>query len=395
MSKAIGGGIIGVSTAYYLSRHPLYDPKAHIITVLEATTIANGSSGKGGGFIAEWATPKCLAPLSYRLHNELAKEHNGDETWGHRSVYAAEIKLYGQDVNSRSHLGMKAESTAPKALDWLRSGSIRQYDEIGIPANSGQVNPYMLTRTLARLAEGRGVNFSPGSSATEVKVDNGENTVQSVSYIEDGTKKLIQATDVLVAAGPWTPRILPSVLLLTPRGHSVIVRTTRSLSPYILFPDIKPAPDNSVDNYLSPDIYPRPADHLHTFDTVYASGPDDYERDLPSNSDQVELVEKKLQDVLVAIGSVSEEIYKGEIVKKQACYKPQIRKHEEDEEVGPMVGSMGVKGLWLATGHDEWGIQNGPATGLVMSEMILEGKARSADCESLDPKNFFGASASI
>lgn len=53
-----------------------------------------------------------------------------------------------------------------------------------------------------------------------------------------------------------------------------------------------------------------------------------------------------------------------------------------------MVGPLDVNGLWLATGLDEWGIQNGPAVGLVMSEMIWEGKARSADVESLDPKRW-------
>ena len=53
-----------------------------------------------------------------------------------------------------------------------------------------------------------------------------------------------------------------------------------------------------------------------------------------------------------------------------------------------MVGPTGIKGLWLATGHDEWGIQNAPGTGLIMSEMIFEGAAHSANCDSLDPKHF-------
>jgi glycine/D-amino acid oxidase-like deaminating enzyme len=383
-----GGGIIGVSTAYYISRHPLYDPKIHNISLLEATTIASNSSGKGGGFIAEWATPECLAPLSFKLHKELAEEHEGKEIWGHRSVFAAEIKLYGQDVEGSNRQTPSVDATAPDALDWLRPGSILQYEEIGVPANSGQVNPYMLTRTLAKLAEEKGVTINLGASVTEINVDDEKNVVISVSYAKNETTKTIDATDILVAAGPWTPKILPAVSLLTPRGHSVIVKPARPISPYILFPDIQPAPGSSIESLLSPDIYPRPADHLHAFDTVYASGPDDYECELPSNSDEVELVEKKLEDVLLAIGSVSEEIYSGKSVKKQACYKSQIRKHKEDEAVGPIVGAVGVKGLWLATGHDEWGIQNGPATGLVMSEMILEGKARSADCESLDPKHF-------
>ena len=67
---------------------------------------------------------------------------------------------------------------------------------------------------------------------------------------------------------------------------------------------------------------------------------------------------------------------------------PQIRPHDEDEDVGPVVGSTSVIGLWLATGHGGGRIQNAPGTGLAMSEMIFEGTAQSVDCESLDPKPF-------
>ncbi len=60
-------------------------------------------------------------------------------------------------------------------------------------------------------------------------------------------------------------------------------------------------------------------------------------------------------------------------IAKQACYKPQIRLHDEDEEVETNGWTNGYRrSLWLATGHDEWGIQNALGTGLVMSEMIFE-----------------------
>ena len=90
--------------------------------------------------------------------------------------------------------------------------------------------------------------------------------------------------------------------------------------------------------------------------------------------------------------SVSQNIKNGKLVTTQACYKAQIKKHEEDEETGPMIGPLDVKDLWPATGLDEWCIQNGPAVGLVMSKIILEGKAHIADVESLDPKHWmYGA----
>ena len=64
-----------------------------------------------------------------------------------------------------------------------------------------------------------------------------------MTFTHEGASETIEATDVLVAAGPWTPRLLPAVSLLTPCGHSVIAKPTRPLSPYILFPNINPAPN--------------------------------------------------------------------------------------------------------------------------------------------------------
>lgn len=355
--------------------------------------MAAGSSGKAGGLLAEWATPKCLAPLSFKTHNELAKKHNGGRIWGHRRVYCADVKLLAQNLDQNESAadacrGPVAQSPlCPEKLDWLLPNSVTSYKEIGDPSNTAQVNPYMFTITLAALAVEAGAKIIIGC-ATAINYKDNKERVESVTYTENGHLETLDATDVLVAAGPWTPKLLPSVQLLTPRGHSVVVHPSRDLSPYVLFPDIKPAPNSGLDNLISPEIYPRPGDGLYSFDTVYASGPDDYEVPLPSRSDSVETDERKCEEVWTAIKSVSKEIHDGQVVVRQACYKPQIRKHEEDEEVGPIVGQTSTKGLFIATGHDEWGIQNAPGTGLVMSEMIFEGAAKSADCESLDPKHF-------
>jgi predicted NAD/FAD-binding protein len=45
----IGGGIIGATSAYFLTHHPSYNPEKHKIILLEATKIAGGASGKAGG----------------------------------------------------------------------------------------------------------------------------------------------------------------------------------------------------------------------------------------------------------------------------------------------------------------------------------------------------------
>ncbi len=50
----VGGGIIGMSTAYFLAK-PSHRPSR--IVVLEKETIACAASGKAGGFMARYLPP--------------------------------------------------------------------------------------------------------------------------------------------------------------------------------------------------------------------------------------------------------------------------------------------------------------------------------------------------
>lgn len=75
------------------------------------------------------------------------------------------------------------------------------------------------------------------------------------------------------------------------------------------------------------------------------------------------------------------------MIKQQACYLP------ISPDGIPMIGPVpGVDGAFIATGHSCWGILNGPATGLLISELIVDGKAHSLDIASFDPARFLGAS---
>jgi glycine/D-amino acid oxidase-like deaminating enzyme len=84
----VGGGIAGVSTAYYLSISS-HLPKDATITLVEGTGIAAAASGYSGGFLAkDWhgTATASLAAMSYDLHKKLADEFGGGEKWGYRTV---------------------------------------------------------------------------------------------------------------------------------------------------------------------------------------------------------------------------------------------------------------------------------------------------------------------
>ncbi|KAI0813032.1 FAD dependent oxidoreductase [Xylaria sp. FL0064] len=448
----VGGGIIGCSTAYFLTRHPSYSPDKHRITLLEASStnsggrtqdsiqdpatladpatvsrrnpahegIAGGASGKAGGLLALWAFPQNIVPLSFRLHDELAREHDGAKRWGYRRCWASQIDCKarlppgvsgdvtaaqppsadgGQTGASKSlHKDHKKAAAAlrklgvPDDLNWVdATQSLGAYDNMGTPDNTAQVHPELFTRSMAQLAEDAGVRIVTGARVTAINRSPDGSRVESVTYLKDGEEITHPTTECVVAAGPWTRRLLPEVPVSASRAHSVVIKTPRPLSAYALFTAIKlpagfraPVPKTALrgsvkatplrgQQVVEPEIYARPDG------TAYACGPTD-DAPLPPTTANVEVDEARCEDIIAQVGGISDELGRdGEVLARQACYLPQG---------GPYIGQVGsTKGLIVAAGHTCWGIQNAPGTGKLVSEIVLDGKAKSARLGGCDPAN--------
>lgn len=409
----VGGGIIGVTTAYFLTRHPKFNRALHTITLLEAApTVACGASGKAGGLLALWAYPQCLVPLSYKLHSELAAEHDGARRWGYRSLGCGSIeaivsnkrvqqqqqqpdgkaweKLPKQDGTARDLL---QETDFPKDFDYIDRHLVTSWQEMGSPGftETSQVHPLHFTTAIADLAREAGVEIRTNAKVTELKTS--ANGVQGVSYLdrETGeTKEVVDLTDIVVTAGPWTSTILPRAKIEGLRAHSVVFEA--EVSPYAVFTDIR-LPSDFIPEHrarmgqkrrhkgnVDPEIYARP------FGEVYACGEPDTLIPLPETADQVQFDEAQCDDLVSYISTVSSVLANAPVKAKQACYLP--RHMRFGQEGGPLVGQTMVPGLWVAAGHTCWGIQNGPGTGKLMSEFVFDGEATSADVRKLDPRKF-------
>ena len=96
--------------------------------------------------------------------------------------------------------------------------------------------------------------------------------------------------------------------------------------------------------------------------------------------------EDQCDDMIAYISTISSVLGAAHIKAKQACYLPQHTRFGRAQD--PLIGPTVVPGLWVASGHTCWGIQNGPATGYLMAEMLLEGAAKGADIGKLDPRRF-------
>lgn len=338
-------------------------------------------------------------PLSYRLHAELAKEYNGKERWGYREVGCGQLVAKGRPLSekkkdgetddsvslqkrSAAAMGKLKSAKAPADLDWIEPELLRGYESMSDPGETAQVHPYLFTTSMAKLAEEKGVKVILGSVTNIGYAADG--ATESVTYTdkESGDSQTLPATDVVIAAGPWTKSVLPEAPISSMRAHSVVIRPTRPVSAHTLFTNIE-IPANfdpskrSRPTVAAPEIYARPDD------TVYACGEGDQTVPLPKTTADVEVDQERCEEIINQVGSISDALRDGQVSARQACYLPNVTAGG-----GPLIGHTGTKGLYLAAGHTCWGIQNAPGTGKVISEFVFDGAAKSAKIGSLDPRNY-------
>ena len=105
----LGSGIIGLSTAYYLSRlsaSPSKGPKPDIHLVDPSPELFASASGKAAGFLArDWFAPavEALGEFSFDLHRKLAEEHNGRERWGWSESLSYSMDRDGSDESGEDN----------------------------------------------------------------------------------------------------------------------------------------------------------------------------------------------------------------------------------------------------------------------------------------------------
>ncbi|KAI0786954.1 FAD dependent oxidoreductase [Abortiporus biennis] len=407
----IGGGIIGCTTAYYLSSHPKFSSATTQITLLEASKhgVAQGASGKAGGLVAKWAYPKELVKVSFAEHVRLAEKYNGKDKWGWRYVGCGswsgrgDLSHFNDEEQQRGlkekkslekTLGLgedwkqkknsRADTGLPDDLNWIREDLTDSYSSMAPNGHTAQVHPYLFTNSMLDLAKEQGVKYFFSSKATSIDVDQSNHSITDVTYVDSttGETRTIPATQVIITAGAWSPSLIPQLPIRGTRAHSITIRPQPSvkISPYVLFTDISYPPKyhKRTGPGADPEIYARPDNE------VYCCGPGD-SSPLPDTVDNVEVNSDAIESLHGHVSSISNELKEGTVDKKQACFLPNV-----DSGGGPIVGEAHhiMKGLFIATGHTCWGICNAPGTAKALAELIFDGKISCANLKKLDPGQF-------
>jgi glycine/D-amino acid oxidase-like deaminating enzyme len=345
-----GGGVIGASVAYFLSRRGVRS------TVIERSGVACAASGKSGGFLAyDWCdgTPlQALARRSFALHGQLADEIAGD--WGYRRM-----TTYAGFAAARASGG----SRGGFHLSWV-ADNVALPQRLGGTQTTAQVHPGLFTKALMHAAQPHaelrigavtGVTRD-GANLTGVEVDG----------------EIVAGDAVVIAMGPWSMLAaawlpLPAVFGL--KGHSLVFETGTQVPPEALFIDYR---ENSGAVH-APEVFPR-ADG-----TTYVCGISS-ESPIPLDPAAVVPDDGAIERLEAMCARLSPVLGRSAILARQACFRPVTR------DGLPLIGRLpGLANAYVATGHSVWGILNAPATGEAMTELIVDGAARAVDLAPFDP----------
>ncbi|MCJ1308790.1 hypothetical protein MMC25_002445 [Agyrium rufum] len=246
----LGTGIIGASTAFYLSDSASKTAPSSIHLVEASPKLFDSASGYAAGFLArDWFSPPsaALGALSFDLHKKEAQEHGGYEKWGYSSSTATSLvrrsgergDAWCRDDRSRAEAAAIAEDTpASDGPRWLNSGGEGEVEVISAEGTTAQVDPYRLSHFLLQTCRSRGVKLHQPYKATKLTPPSNPDS-PPILHLEssdpDAPEVLIPTSRILLASGAWTPRvfktIFPSSKLRLPitslAGHSLLLQSSR------------------------------------------------------------------------------------------------------------------------------------------------------------------------
>lgn len=384
----IGSGIIGTSTAYFLSQE--LEPQANIHLVEANPELFASASGYAAGFLAgDWfpSSLSSLGALSFDLHKQLAEENNGPENWG----YSRSISTNLGDASSQARTTELQASRAAAGPAWL-IGSHEHLNVVGNEGTIAQIEPRRLCQFLLSSCLSKGVRLHHPAEIISIHRDSFGSLSGVVISYENSAEVVIPCTHLLLAAGAWTPKVFsslfPSSSLRIPisslAGHSVLLRSPLwppAPSPYpsqiaSSFEELSsPAKlschavftDDPAD--YSPEIFSRLPGH------IYLAGLNSATYPLPPLPRERVIDKESIATLMVTAKRLMGNDL--EVLREAVCWRPISARGT------PYLGEIqGEQGVWIAAAHGMWGISLSLGTGKVMAEM-LQGKKTSADVSKL------------
>jgi sarcosine oxidase subunit beta len=365
----IGGGIVGSSIAYHLTAAGCQD----VLVIERETAQGKGSTGKSmGGVRAQFATPVNIQMSLYSIPFYASF----DERLGHPCDYRPQGYLFCATnekhmaylrTNYQKQVAMGLKDVRLITADEIRGmfPQLRADDIVGgsFCSTDGFVDPYSAMVGFMTWAADHGAKLWKNAVVTGIQRD-----AQGVAGVET-TKGTISTRKVVNAAGAWAAGIAKMV------GVDLPVEPLRRMlvptEPFDQFPHTAPMIiDMSNGFHFRPEglgflLAWNDPEETPGYKTDFE--PAFIEKILTRAADRVPMFENLAVNPKRAWAGL----------------------YEMTPDHHPILGpAPGVPGFFLANGFSGHGIMHAPATGRILSDLILSGKTALIDASLLDLARF-------
>lgn len=360
----IGGGVIGCAIQYHLAQLGISNT-----VLMERDVLGSGSTGRSQAI--------CRMHYSNRVTTELAWQslqvfsdfdarvggHSGFVKTGYL-VVVNEADQGGLERNVAMHqeLGVPASVVSRDDLSEL-APMVRLYDDerAAWEPNSGYADPYQVTVSFAARSQDAGAVIASRNPAAGIETASG-----GVRAVTTEAGERIETNTVIVAAGPWSKRVLAGVgvdVPLMPVRHQVAT-VARS---------VERVPHHPTVGDISQSFSFRPDGANFTTmgfgDDEEQSDPNEYPQGI--DLDAGALARQKLAR---RVPGMSDAYYRGGW---SGLFTTTPDWH-------PILDAVpGIDGLFCAVGFSGHGFKLSPAIGKAVAELVAEGKARDVDISPL------------
>ena len=214
----IGGGIMGVASAYYLAL------AGHSVVVIEKGRIGGEQSGRNWGWVRQQARDIDELPLmmeANRMWRSAEDELGSDIEWTQAGNLAiardpARIAFFREWLSHALIMGLESHLLAPSEITAHLPGLAGEWLGALYTPSDGHAEPAKATWAFARGADRSGAELVEGCAVDRILTENGR-----VWGVET-ERGVVRTGHVVCAAGVWSAR------LLRPLGLDLPVRVVKN-----------------------------------------------------------------------------------------------------------------------------------------------------------------------
>jgi len=364
----IGAGVQGASAAFHLAR------RGARVVVLERGTIAGGATGRSSGFVRmhyslESEARIAFASLPYfRDWTEVvgAGDCGFVRTGFLQLVRPAQADHLRANVQMLRRVGIDTRVVGPEDAAELFPGlAVDDVVAAAYEPDSGFADPTGAASGFLTAARERGAHVVQGCRVTAIRTEGGR--VAGV----DSERGRFDAPVVVDAAGAWAAEVAALA------GVEIPVLPWRHPTAYFGLPTGRPARfpiviDHANEVYFRPDGADLMLVGLEVGNEIGGSP------DRPDTG----LREPALEEMITRVCARVPWMADGEL---RASHGGQDGITPDEHAI---IGAAGPDGFVLDCGHSGTGFKTAPAVGAAVSEIILDGAARTVDVSDFRPSRF-------